>query len=67
MITSTVTRLVRRRVNAGRRRLEVKVKSKRARAEDNMAGGRWSHNRLLSDQHPIQADWTLSFKLVRTQ
>ncbi len=32
-----------------------------------VVGGRWSHNRLLSNQHPKQADWTLSFKLTRTQ
>jgi len=46
---------------------EQERKSERARAEDNMVGGRWSHNRLLSNQHPKQADWTLSFKLTRTQ
>jgi len=40
-------------------------KSKRAMAEDNMVGGRWSHNRLLSDQYPKRAEWTLSYKLVR--
>ena len=39
--------------------MKGKSKSERARrqrAEGNIVGGRWSHNRLLFDQHPKRAD-----------
>ena len=62
MTTYTMAYLVHRWVATGRRQSEVKGKSKSERAR---VDGRWSHNRLLSDQHPERAEWTLSFKLVR--